>query len=418
MHLEKAIKTAREELESSLARAPAPEADSLMRRIRASTKRKVVLAGSLAKGTFLPDEIDADVFVYFDEKEPQEKMLPEIEAIAQKAFPGAKMEKKFAKHPYISISFKEAKIELVPVYDVIIGKVRSAVDRSPFHTNYINSHLADSQKEDVRLLKKLLKAHHLYGAEIKYEGFSGYLAELLILHYKSLSALLASAASWKSVFIDIENHHKGLNPFKSSFVVIDPVDKNRNVASAVSEHNFYRFSLLAQAFLKDPNPSFFSKQKVNLSVLKPLYPVFITFKTDAVEDIYISQLKSLGKRVAKASGAFDSFVWNEPNPTLLLLYTSNKIGGVSIRSGPEVSNHEHAKAFSKGKRAFQVGNKLYALNISKFEKPEKVAKRFLEPLPNHLFKPKLFCGWSRQFSKTTEAYAICRSLHLVSKLAN
>ncbi|MEM4367134.1 MAG: CCA tRNA nucleotidyltransferase [Candidatus Anstonellales archaeon] len=416
MRLEKSLEKVREELRFALARKPAPSADSILQRIRSSTKRKAVLAGSLAKGTYLPDDIDADIFVYFDEKEPQEKMLPEIEAIAKKAFPEAKREKKFAKHPYLSLVLKGMKVELVPVYDVPIGKVKSAVDRSPFHTEYINSHLNDSQKDDVRILKKLLKAHLLYGAEIKYGGFSGYLAELLILHYKSLSNLIRQAAFWKRVFIDMENYHKGSNPFDSPFVVIDPVDRSRNVAAAVSEHNFYRFSLLARAFLKNPDLSFFSAQKADLSLLKAFYPVFITFKTDAVEDIYISQLNSLGKRIAKATGAFDYFAWDEPEPAILLFYTSSKLGGLSIRVGPEISSPEHSEAFSKGKKVFQLRSRLYALSFSKLERPEAVVKRFIKPLPNHLFRPKINAGWGKRFSKALQAYAICRSLHLGNKL--
>jgi tRNA nucleotidyltransferase (CCA-adding enzyme) len=62
----------------------------------------------------------------------------------------------------------------------------SATDRTPF-IHYVKKRLGKTLQDDVRLLKKFMQGIKVYGAEIKTGGFSGYLCELLILHYGSFA---------------------------------------------------------------------------------------------------------------------------------------------------------------------------------------------------------------------------------------
>jgi tRNA nucleotidyltransferase (CCA-adding enzyme) len=107
----------------------------------------------------------------------------------------------------------------------------------------------------------------VYGAEIKVGGFSGYLCELLIMKYRSFSETMQVFARYnKRVVIDIENYYENRENelsllFPESLVIVDPVDKGRNVASAVQPQKLYSFVGAARAFLKRPDAAFFYPPK-------------------------------------------------------------------------------------------------------------------------------------------------------------
>jgi tRNA nucleotidyltransferase (CCA-adding enzyme) len=103
----------------------------------------------------------------------------------------------------------------------------------------------------------------VYGAEIKVGGFSGYLCELLVIEYGSfVNVVEAIAAYSKRIVIDIEDHYKGHERdaallFPEPLVIVDPVDKARNVASAVQPQKLYEFIGAARAYLQAPGEQFF-----------------------------------------------------------------------------------------------------------------------------------------------------------------
>ena len=107
----------------------------------------------------------------------------------------------------------------------------------------------------------------VYGAEIKVGGFSGYLCELLIMKYGSFAETVEAFAQYnKRVVIDIENYYADRQNelsllFPEPLVIIDPVDKGRNVASAVQPEKLYIFVGAARAFLKKPDAAFFYPPK-------------------------------------------------------------------------------------------------------------------------------------------------------------
>jgi tRNA nucleotidyltransferase (CCA-adding enzyme) len=107
----------------------------------------------------------------------------------------------------------------------------------------------------------------VYGAEIKVGGFSGYLCELLIMEYSSFAGTLrAFAQQNRRIIIDIEGFYADREKeisllFPEPLVIIDPVDKGRNVASAVQPQKLYSFIGAARAFLKKPLEQFFYPPK-------------------------------------------------------------------------------------------------------------------------------------------------------------
>ena len=155
----------------------------------------------------------------------------------------------------------------MPCYDAKPGEWQSATDRTPYHTDYIKAHLSKELRGEVRLLKKYLQGIGVYGAEIKVGGFSGYLCELLILTYGSFEATVQAFAEYsKRVVIDLEGYFAGRENelallFPEPLVIVDPVDKARNVASAVQPQKLYSFIGAARAFLKTPTEKFFYPPK-------------------------------------------------------------------------------------------------------------------------------------------------------------
>jgi tRNA nucleotidyltransferase (CCA-adding enzyme) len=215
----------------------------------------IELVGSTAKDTYVQTAVDIDLFLVFPTQVSrellQEKGLTIGRAILEH------QEECFAEHPYVRGIYHGFKTELVPCYKIERASQKlSAVDRTPLHTRYIKEHLKQSQKKEVRLFKQFLKGIGCYGAEAEIEGFSGYLCEIIILKYKTFHQVIEKASHWRSG--ETLALKKGMYPdFTTPLVFIDPVDQNRNVASALSREKFTLFIKACHDYKKKPKLSFF-----------------------------------------------------------------------------------------------------------------------------------------------------------------
>jgi len=228
----------------------------------------VRIEGSIAKDTWLKENPDIDLFIRLPTTVSREKLGEVGLNIAKVAAHGAtKIIECYAEHPYLEVLIDELRVDIVPCYDANPGEWQSATDRTPYHTDYIKQHLTLKMREEVRLLKQFLQGIGVYGAEIKIGGFSGYLCELLILTYGSFIQTVQAFADYsKRVVIDPEHHFLGkenevVSLFFEPLVVVDPVDKARNVASAVQAEKLYTFIGAARAFLQSPSEGFFFAPK-------------------------------------------------------------------------------------------------------------------------------------------------------------
>ncbi|HEY3420353.1 MAG TPA: CCA tRNA nucleotidyltransferase, partial [Methanomassiliicoccales archaeon] len=211
------------------------------------------LVGSVAKDTYLGDP-DIDVFILFPEDSPRSTLESVGLAIGHKVIGG---EERYAEHPYIHGRFQGFQVDLVPCYNLSnTSRIKSAVDRTPFHTDYVLSNLRPEQHDQVRLLKQFMKGVGVYGADAKVCGFSGYLAELLILRYGNFASTIEAGAKWNSGTL-LSMTGEPMNAFKSPFVFIDPVDRNRNVASALTANSFATFIHACQEFTAEKDRRFF-----------------------------------------------------------------------------------------------------------------------------------------------------------------
>jgi tRNA nucleotidyltransferase (CCA-adding enzyme) len=268
-------------------------------------KAEVRVEGSVAKNTWLRDAPEIDVFMQVPITTPKETFGTVFLEIAKKATEGYTQIERFAEHPYLEAVVDGVYVNVVPCYKVKRGKWISATDRTPFHTDYIKPQLDERMSLEVRLLKRFMKGVGVYGAEIKVGGFSGYLCELLVLNYGSFTEVLQAATDWKDrTTIDYQKHYKRTEDaeklFEETLIVVDPVDKGRNVAAAVRKQRYDEFTAASRAFLKTPSMKFFyppetkaleSTELVNKIKSRGSTIIFISFNgAETVPDVLWGQL--------------------------------------------------------------------------------------------------------------------------------
>ncbi len=265
-----------------------------------------IIVGSVAKGTFLK-EPDIDIFIRFPPEIPREELERYGLEIGRKLIPDGR--ENYAEHPYIHGTYKGYEVDIVPCYRVEDGSRKmSAVDRTPFHTEYIKSHLKDEQRDEVRLLKRFMKGIGVYGAEAEIEGFSGYLTELLIIHYGSFIGVLKGSQEWKRG-IRLHFGNDSGNRFDDPLIFIDPVDPKRNVASALSVDSFALFIYASKEYLSNPDIRFFfpnerrpeSLQRIREEVeSKGTHIIgFEIERPDLVPDVLFPQIKKAKRTMAQ-----------------------------------------------------------------------------------------------------------------------
>ncbi|MBI2546977.1 MAG: CCA tRNA nucleotidyltransferase [Candidatus Aenigmarchaeota archaeon] len=254
---------------------------------------KAILAGSITRNTWLPGKKEFDVFLLFSPDLPESKLeeyglLVGKEVIKELK---GKFSVEYAQHPYASGIVEGIDIDIVPCYEVESAeRIKSAVDRTPFHVKYIEKRLQPVLSDEVRLLKQFLTANKLYGADAKTEGFSGYVCEILTIRYGGFLEVLRHASGWKpGEAIDVENHYKNedLKKLKEKFrnnplTLIDPTDKNRNTVAALSVENFLKFKKLAKEFLAKPSEKYFAEKRQKPITSRELSQKLQQRKTDLI----------------------------------------------------------------------------------------------------------------------------------------
>jgi len=328
----------------------------------------VRVEGSIARDTWLSEEPDIDIFMRVPATIPRKSLGDTCLKIARKATKGFEQIERFAEHPYLEAMVDDVRVNIVPCYNVKPGEWLSATDRTPYHTDYVKKHLNEQIRGEVRLLKKYMKGIDIYGAEIKIGGFSGYLCELLTLHYKSfVDTLKAFARHKQRIVIDIENYYNRRENelqllFKEPLVIIDPVDKGRNVASAVRTEKLYNFAAAARAFLKNPGLYFFYPPETPILAVKELKQkfekrgsaiIFLTFgKVDVVPDVLWGQLYKSQRSLHKLVQLNDFNIliglpWSdEKNLSMFIIELEQRfLPPVKKHLGPPLEKEEECEKF-------------------------------------------------------------------------
>jgi len=246
------------------------------------------LGGSYAKGTWLPEKADIDIFVKFNKKTPEKNFRSIGTEIGFQSLKKYKPYTRHAEHPFVEAIIDGTRVNIVPCYDVNKGEWQSATDRSIYHTKFMSQKLSDSLKGEVRILKKFFLHIGVYGAEIAKEGFSGYVSEVLISYFGSFEKTIKKISELKKGQVIGKSTRK----FDSPIVIIDPIDNNRNLGTAISMDNLGRFVLASRVFLKKPSKKFL-KKPVSKHIMKnndKIVVVQFRFK-DRSDDIIWGQIK-------------------------------------------------------------------------------------------------------------------------------
>ncbi|MHA1149558.1 MAG: hypothetical protein ACTSR8_15090 [Promethearchaeota archaeon] len=289
----------------------------------------------------------------------------------------------YAEHPYVTTQYINQnsilKIDIVLYFDLPLDYIRkngpvTAVDRSPWHGKFIRDNLSKRQKDDVRLLKQFFKACHSYGdkSALGMMGFIGYAAELLIYHFGTIQDVFENFNSIQINPIDYFNRSKQelmkIHHFKNDALIItDPIDMNRNVASAISEKAYKYCTYKIQQFLQSPSKEFFAITPIletnefdpNDPYLSNIFLIELE-NTDEEKHYTINRdkLYKLGETI-KSNGEkefshvekfgtiiFEVYFQDQVQQYILVLYCQNpKISATYERKGPPLNEKKHVDKF-------------------------------------------------------------------------
>jgi tRNA nucleotidyltransferase (CCA-adding enzyme) len=328
-----------------------------------------MVAGSVAKGTHLRDP-DIDIFILFPPDVPLEVLQDKGLAIAKSIIEG---KERYAQHPYIRGTFQEFQVDLVPAYRLPDTKnLMTAVDRTPFHVRYINNIIQEDQRDEVRLLKQFLKGIGTYGAEEVVQGLSGYLVELLIVHYGTFHSALKGLSEYipgtrldtfHLLHDDEVPSDDEVESFEDPMVFIDPVDYKRNVASPVSIDTLAFTIHAAREYLRNPRMTFFfhnppdvlSRQRLE-GLMRDRETSMMGMKLDVFHensDVVYGQLRKAVRaitRLCNRSGfpvIHSDFAVIGKDCLLLFEYEVAHLPVVVVHHGPEVGEGNEVEFWEK-----------------------------------------------------------------------
>ncbi|MFX1316832.1 MAG: hypothetical protein ACFE9T_13305 [Promethearchaeota archaeon] len=291
----------------------------------------------------------------------------------------------YAEHPYVTVDYIvdniKIKIDIVLYFDIDKKFIEkngpiTAVDRSPWHGRFIRDELSPKQKDDVRLLKQFFKSCHCYGdtSAIGKVGFIGYSAELLIYYFGNIQKLFRNFHTLKEKPLDYYkrniNELKKIQHFQNDdLIIIDPIDKNRNVASAISGRAYKYCNEQIKKLLKKPSKEFFIQKWIpEADITKLTDPqlskIFIIELKNKVQDIHYTinrdKLYSLAESI-KANGEtefshierfgkiiFEIFFDDDLDEYNIVFYCEKpQISDTYLRRGPPVNEKFHANNFKE-----------------------------------------------------------------------
>jgi tRNA nucleotidyltransferase (CCA-adding enzyme) len=291
----------------------------------------------------------------------------------------------YAEHPYVTVEYLleniKVKIDIVLYFDLDLEYIKkngpiSAVDRSPWHGSFVRDKLTFKQKNDVRLLKQFFKTCYSYGdkSPVGKIGFIGYSAELLIYYFEDLTNLFNNFSELHKKPLDFygrnEEELSTIPHFQNDYlIIIDPIDKNRNVASAISKKAYKYCNHKISEFLKKPSLDFFNIKPIpeaNLSDKKDplLSHINIVELRNINKEIHYTinrdKLYSLGESI-KANGEkefshverfgkiiFEVYFEDEKDQYNLAIFSEKPyISDTYVRRGPPIKETKHVINFKK-----------------------------------------------------------------------
>lgn len=358
----------------------------------------VVLGGSGAKGTWLSGAHDADVFVIFDYKKYVGKSHILSDILEKKLKKIFKYERLHGSRDYFQVKEEDFTFEIIPILELKnADEAANITDVSPLHTRWVRKNSNERLRDEIRLTKAFCMAQKCYGAESYINAFSGYVLEVLTVFYGSFEKLLKNAVKWEEkqiidagkLYGKIENVWLVLNKAKldSPLIVIDPVDKARNAAAALSKDKWLLFKKTAAAFLKMPSVGFFEKREVSFEKLKKgknhiVYVEVEGFRgKDDVAGAKLLKGFTFLKKELKAFGYVDGdWEWDKKNAMFWFFVKKNNKDKFELRKGPPLKMKKHVKNFKKKhKNAFEKSRNVWVkITVKDYKLKDFVMKKLKE----------------------------------------
>ncbi|MFW9934465.1 MAG: hypothetical protein ACFFDU_02895 [Candidatus Thorarchaeota archaeon] len=353
-----------------------------------------------------PESLDRKVPSKSSIRRLLKKMVKDVAVSAATQVQAEKIQIAYAEHPYLIAQIDDYQVEIVFCFDltkeyILKNGPITAVDRTPHHSNFVQQNLTDRQRDDVRLLKAFFQSSFVYGdsSPIGRSGFTGFSAEMLIFHMQTIEAALEFLSQPEPEPLDFFNRASDFLKTKFShdfFIISDPIDPNRNIASSISERA-YRFSAhQAHHLLQHPTMKFFERQPVpqlqdsELELLEPHYFV-IEFhdqtgwhytKTRDKIYRYFSKLSRFLKQEPTGEPRFGQVIFEElfhEDIFAVALYIENvEISKSYIRIGPSLDYLDGVKRFlEKHPNGFLKNGRYYIETKREFVKAEQALRYFL-----------------------------------------
>ncbi len=352
--------------------------DEVLKNIRIKDA-KAVVGGSFAKNTWLKNDCDVDIFVKFNYKKYKGKSV-QLSDILINNIKKLKAERLHGSRDYFQVKKNNLVFEIIPILDIKNSEdAMNITDVSPLHAKWVKKHRKD---DEIRLTKAFAKAQNVYGAESYIQGFSGYVLEILTIHYGSFLKLIKNASKWKKqTIIDPENLLKNplveLNTAKlnSPLILVDPVDKRRNAGAAISHEKYNKFIKACKNYLENPGEKFFIPKPEVI----PKNALIIEFsaenKKDSVRGKCYSMFNKLkkhfileGYEIKKSGFILDNKI------KVWFLLKKDKLSSSVEYKGPSTKDKKNSMRFKKKhKRTYTKNGIIYA----KERRQHKNAREFL-----------------------------------------
>ncbi len=355
----------------------------------------------------------------------------------------------YAEHPYVTVNFIDEeknlniKLDLVLYFDLNLDYIRkngiiTAVDRSPWHGRFVRDNLSKDQKDDVRLLKQFFKSCHCYGdkSAVGKIGFIGYSAELLIYHFKTIENVFMNFNRLYKTPLDYfkrsEEELKKIPHFKEDFFILtDPIDSNRNVASAISKRAYDFCNQRIYEFLKRPNPSFFEILPIpeaDVSKLENYFIIELKNEDDTVhytinrDKAYVlgEKIKTNGEKEPTNEERFGRILFevyfeeNFREYNIGIYCSKPEISKVYLRRGPPLQEREHVKKFKqKNQNCFEKNNYVWVESERAYSSFLDFVKNFIiDKIPDNFNVINVSEARNAKFSSSKKALHILKEMVL------
>jgi len=385
------------------------DADFIVDKINSLLKKsgihaECVKGGSIAKGTFLKDDYDIDLFVRFNpsyEDDTISDLAEDVLKVLCKSLK-VKFERVHGSRDYFQFDMQKGRkilsFEVIPVMLVHMENyhdARNITDLSPEHVEWVKKYTSKNPKivDDIRLAKQFCKANKVYGAESYINGFSGHILDILVIHYGGFMNMLKAFSRLsdddlkKPIIIDTEknlvNPLKQLNKSKiTPLIIVDPIQKDRNSAAALSKEKLLMFIDAAKKFIEKPDKKFFDIKEFDLeeeikyalkssklkSSLKPSDVTIARIDIDTLDgsrDVVGTKVLKVFDAITEHSkeygfnilGSGWNFIFDERRAVAFII-CDNKISKDITQQGPPISSTANYNIFvDKHKKA---GHKILA----------------------------------------------------------